>query len=263
MHLTRSLPLSPCCACRNPNRPPPTTPTAHHPATNRMPDGAHYMPVLTDSFLFKAGAAWQFPAFVLCLGSSYLQRMLERLPHLASAALSCPGFEDYCAHLQHKVRRAAGWRAGWRLVLRAPRVLCLAAERRAAACLLSRAERACRVPAAAPAARRAAAQAERCRRRGGAGDAALGAVHLPLYGHQGVRRCTNTQQAAATQALQPAAALQPVAAWAHFSCLLARAIASACSRTCQSCCLLLRCCSPTAACRSRTRCTRWACCASC
>lgn len=57
------------------------------------------MPVLPDSFIFRAGAAWQFPAFVLCLGSSYLQRMLAALPQLAQAAASCPGFEDYVEYL--------------------------------------------------------------------------------------------------------------------------------------------------------------------
>lgn len=62
------------------------------------------MPVLPDSFLFKAGAAWQFPAFVICLGSSYLQRMLARMPQLAEAALACPGFEDYAACLPDHVR---------------------------------------------------------------------------------------------------------------------------------------------------------------
>jgi hypothetical protein len=61
------------------------------------------MPVSPDSFLFKAGAAWQFPAFVICLGSSYLQRMLARLPQLAEAVLACPGFEEYAAYLPELV----------------------------------------------------------------------------------------------------------------------------------------------------------------
>lgn len=61
----------------------------------RYADGITYMPVHEDSFLFKAAAAWQFPAFVICLGSSYLQRMMARLPQLAEAMLACPGFEDY------------------------------------------------------------------------------------------------------------------------------------------------------------------------
>ncbi|WIA41973.1 hypothetical protein OEZ86_009276 [Tetradesmus obliquus] len=64
-----------------------------------IPDNIKYMPVVPDSFLFKAGAAWQFPAFVICLGSSYLQRMLARLPQLAEAVLACPGFEEYAAYL--------------------------------------------------------------------------------------------------------------------------------------------------------------------
>lgn len=61
------------------------------------------MPVSTDSFLFKAAHAWQFPAFVICLGSSYLQRMLAKLPQLATAAVSCPGFEDYVRYLPDPV----------------------------------------------------------------------------------------------------------------------------------------------------------------
>lgn len=61
------------------------------------------MPVSSESFLFRAGAAWQFPAFVICLGSSYLQRMFARLPQLAEAALACPGFEDYCQYLPDQV----------------------------------------------------------------------------------------------------------------------------------------------------------------
>jgi hypothetical protein len=66
-------------------------------------DGITYMPVSTDSFLFKAAHAWQFPAFVICLGSSYLQRMLAKLPSLAAAAAACPGFEDYVRYLPHPV----------------------------------------------------------------------------------------------------------------------------------------------------------------
>lgn len=66
-------------------------------------DNIKYMPVSPDSFLFKAGAAWQFPAFVICLGSSYLQRMLARLPQLAEAVLACPGFEEYAAYLPELV----------------------------------------------------------------------------------------------------------------------------------------------------------------
>ncbi|KAF6252535.1 hypothetical protein COO60DRAFT_1463630 [Scenedesmus sp. NREL 46B-D3] len=55
-----------------------------------IPDDVKYMPVAPDSFLFKAGTAWQFPAFAICLGSSYLQRMLARLPQLAEAPAEVP-----------------------------------------------------------------------------------------------------------------------------------------------------------------------------
>lgn len=64
------------------------------------------MPVGTDSFLFRAAHAWQFPAFVICLGSSYMQRMLAKLPPLAQAAAACPGFEDYCRYLPDTVSGA-------------------------------------------------------------------------------------------------------------------------------------------------------------
>jgi hypothetical protein len=64
------------------------------------------MPVSSDSFLFKAAHAWQFPAFVICLGSSYMQRMLAKLPQLAQAACACPGFEDYCRYMHNTVSRA-------------------------------------------------------------------------------------------------------------------------------------------------------------
>eukprot|EP00879_Flechtneria_rotunda_P008153 GHRR01008540.1.p2 GENE.GHRR01008540.1~~GHRR01008540.1.p2 ORF type:complete len:184 (+),score=49.89 GHRR01008540.1:485-1036(+) len=60
------------------------------------------MPVDSESFLFRAAVAWHFPAFVVCLGSSYLQRMLVRLPQLAEAALACPGFEGYCNYMMQK-----------------------------------------------------------------------------------------------------------------------------------------------------------------
>ncbi len=68
------------------------------------PDDITYMPVSPESFMFKAGAAWQFPAFAICLGSSYLQRLMVRLPQVAEAALACPGFEDYCSYLPGEVR---------------------------------------------------------------------------------------------------------------------------------------------------------------
>jgi len=70
-------------------------------------DGITYMPVQTDSFLFKAAHAWQFPAYVICLGSSYLQRMLVRLPSLQASVRSCPGFEDYCRYLPDTVSHTA------------------------------------------------------------------------------------------------------------------------------------------------------------
>ena len=63
-------------------------------------DGITYMPVTTDSFVFKVAHGWQFPPFAICLGSSYMQRMLVKLPLLARAALSCPGFEDYCCYMR-------------------------------------------------------------------------------------------------------------------------------------------------------------------
>lgn len=85
-----------CMPCDPPPPPPPA-------------DGISYMPVSTDSFLFKAAHAWQFPAFVICLGSSYLQRMLAKLPSLAAAAAACPGFEDYVRYLPHPVSGLFGF----------------------------------------------------------------------------------------------------------------------------------------------------------
>lgn len=82
-------------------------------------DGIAYMQVSTDSFLFKAAHAWQFPAFVICLGSSYLQRMLAKLPSLAAAAAVCPGFEDYVRYLPHPVSGLFGCVVGTTLPSRA------------------------------------------------------------------------------------------------------------------------------------------------
>jgi hypothetical protein len=76
---------------------PPRYHTHAHPHIHT--DAVQYMPVHADSFLFKAATAWQFPAFVVCLGSSYMQRMLLRVPQLLEAALACPGFKHYCSYL--------------------------------------------------------------------------------------------------------------------------------------------------------------------
>eukprot|EP00775_Hariotina_reticulata_P002256 gene2256-2568_t len=67
-----------------------------------LPDGVKYLPVLPDSFLFKAASGWQLPAFATCLGSSYFQRMLARNQQLLHAARSCPGMDNYVANLQDK-----------------------------------------------------------------------------------------------------------------------------------------------------------------
>lgn len=69
-------------------------------------DGIIYLPVHEDAFLFKVASLWQFPAFVVCLGSSYFQRMMARLPQMAEAVMSCPGFEEYAQHHRaNEVRR--------------------------------------------------------------------------------------------------------------------------------------------------------------
>lgn len=67
-------------------------------------DGITYMRVHPDSFLFKAAHAWQFPAFAICLGSSYMQRILAKNPQLAQIMLACPDFEDYSHYLPNLVR---------------------------------------------------------------------------------------------------------------------------------------------------------------
>jgi hypothetical protein len=64
------------------------------------------MPVPHESWLAQWSAAWQFPAFTIVLGSSYFQRLLVALPHLALAVRQVPSFAAYCPYLPHcsKVR---------------------------------------------------------------------------------------------------------------------------------------------------------------
>lgn len=57
--------------------------------------GIQYMPVVPGSFMLRAGRAWQFPAYVLCLASSYMQRVLVALPQLSDAARAVTGFEEH------------------------------------------------------------------------------------------------------------------------------------------------------------------------
>ncbi|KAI8462800.1 MAG: hypothetical protein J3K34DRAFT_498165 [Monoraphidium minutum] len=58
----------------------------------RLPGGLPYAPVAPDSPEFAMAAAWQLPAFAVALGSSYFQRLLAALPHLAGAAAQLPEF---------------------------------------------------------------------------------------------------------------------------------------------------------------------------
>ena len=57
------------------------------------------MPVENGSFLNQVGARWMFPAFTITLGSSYFQRLLAALPHLAAAVRKVPSFGAYCPYL--------------------------------------------------------------------------------------------------------------------------------------------------------------------
>jgi hypothetical protein len=63
-----------------------------------------YIPVEPHSRIFSAGASWQLPAFVVCLASSYLQRLIAQDALLATAAGACSGFEAYHHSLPKKVR---------------------------------------------------------------------------------------------------------------------------------------------------------------
>jgi hypothetical protein len=63
-----------------------------------------YVPVEPNSRIFSAGASWRLPAFVVCLASSYLQRVVVQDALLATAAGVCAGFEAYHYSLPRKVR---------------------------------------------------------------------------------------------------------------------------------------------------------------
>lgn len=63
-----------------------------------------YVPVESSSRIFAAGASWRLPAFVVCLASSYLQRVVAQDTLLAAAAGICSGFEAYHYSLPRKVR---------------------------------------------------------------------------------------------------------------------------------------------------------------
>jgi hypothetical protein len=65
------------------------------------------MPVAHDSWLAQWGAAWQFPAFTIVLGSSYFQRLLVALPHLAEAVRQIPSFAPYCPYLPSQIHQVS------------------------------------------------------------------------------------------------------------------------------------------------------------
>jgi hypothetical protein len=70
----------------------------------RPAGGLQYVPVDPSSLIFAAGASWRLPSFVVCLASSYLQRLVAQDALLAKAAGACPGFEMYHCSLPQKVR---------------------------------------------------------------------------------------------------------------------------------------------------------------
>lgn len=51
----------------------------HSPSTSflDLADNVTYVPVGADSLLFRLAVQWQFPAYVISLGSSYFQRLLQ------------------------------------------------------------------------------------------------------------------------------------------------------------------------------------------
>ncbi|KAG1661223.1 hypothetical protein FOA52_008268 [Chlamydomonas sp. UWO 241] len=58
--------------------------------------GVKFDPVCSSSILFRLGTTWGFPAFSLCLGSSYFQRVMDGSPALQQvAALAGAGPRTY------------------------------------------------------------------------------------------------------------------------------------------------------------------------
>jgi hypothetical protein len=50
--------------------------------------------------LWRMGVLWQFPAYAVALGSSYFQRLLVALPHLAAAVRCVPSLHGYWEQLE-------------------------------------------------------------------------------------------------------------------------------------------------------------------
>ncbi|KAI8472503.1 MAG: hypothetical protein J3K34DRAFT_503504 [Monoraphidium minutum] len=64
-----------------------------------LPGGVRFAAVGPESVEFQMGVTWRFPSFAVALGSSYFQRLLAALPHLAAAARRVPAFATLCAGL--------------------------------------------------------------------------------------------------------------------------------------------------------------------
>jgi hypothetical protein len=76
------------------------------PADSHFPTpagGMQYVPVDPSSRIFAAAASWRLPSIVVCLASSYLQRLVAQDATLAKAAAACSGFEMYHYSLPQKV----------------------------------------------------------------------------------------------------------------------------------------------------------------
>ena len=58
-----------------------------------------YLPVRPSSPLFAFGRALRFSAFAVCLGSSYFQRLIARIPNLGAAVRANAGYAEYVAAL--------------------------------------------------------------------------------------------------------------------------------------------------------------------
>jgi len=58
-----------------------------------------YLPVRPSSPLFAFARALRFSAFAVCLGSSYFQRLIARIPNLGAAVRANAGYAEYVAAL--------------------------------------------------------------------------------------------------------------------------------------------------------------------
>jgi hypothetical protein len=85
-------------------------------ASSPSPGGLCYLPVPEHSVMWRMGVLWQFPAYAVALGSSYFQRLLVALPHLAAAVRCVPSLRSYwdqLVELGAAGQQVGGWVGGW------------------------------------------------------------------------------------------------------------------------------------------------------